>query len=105
MEKKEQCGNLTGKEKSKRVPDKQKVRHNKSWGTGGWREKAYNVSGQTGHAKLARSYKKSHSKVTVNFKSSKKEDQRVKPAEGALDRAQSKIAMPESEGGRRIEQV
>ena len=28
-----------GKEKNKRVPDKQKVRHNKSWGTGGWREK------------------------------------------------------------------
>ena len=87
-----------GKEKIKRGPDKQKLRHNKSWETGGWRVEAYNILGQTGQAKLARSYKKSHSKVTVNFKSSKKEDQRVKPAEGALDRAQSKIAMPESEG-------
>ena len=34
----------------------------------------------------------------MNFKSSKKEAQRVKPAERALDRAQSDIAMPGSEG-------
>ena len=40
----------------------------------------------------------------MNFKSSKKEAQRDKPVERAVDRAQSNIAMPESEGGRRIEQ-
>ena len=94
-----------GERKIKIVEERKKVSHNDLWETGGWKETACNVMGQTGQAKLARSNKKSHSKLTEYFKSGKIEAQQVKLAEHVSDRAQSKLAMPESEGGRRREQA